>query len=287
MRKMRRSAMAVLATLLVAAAALLALSACKTTSGSDDATTSAAAQETGTGSGDASLPQLRIGTDSLEPLFYIGSDGEFAGIDADIATEACRRAGLEAVFVDVAWGDRIQSLEDGDVDCLWGGFAREGYEDDFLWTDTYLETKLAMLVGDRCPSTSLGNYRGPGGVAVRADSVAEKFFLEEGYDGSSVETDVNAYATMEAARASFIKGFSDSWVTYKLVLDQLQQAYPTEYRYLDDDLMTLNLAVAFCSDYDGPYYRQINDALDQMVADGTVDAIVQKYTGAEASGDVQ
>ena len=40
------------------------------------------------------LPQLVIGSDSYEPFNYINEDGEFAGVDVELAQEACRRIGL-------------------------------------------------------------------------------------------------------------------------------------------------------------------------------------------------
>ena len=42
---------------------------------------------------DEPLPKLVIGSDNYEPYFYLDEDGSFAGIDVEIATEACRRMG--------------------------------------------------------------------------------------------------------------------------------------------------------------------------------------------------
>lgn len=37
---------------------------------------------------------------------YIDPTGDYAGIDADIAREACKRAGIRPQFVDISWNDR-------------------------------------------------------------------------------------------------------------------------------------------------------------------------------------
>lgn len=57
------------------------------------------------------LPQIRIGVDILKPFFYIDRNGNYAGIDADIAKEACKRAGYQPQFVEIPWSERDRYLE--------------------------------------------------------------------------------------------------------------------------------------------------------------------------------
>lgn len=234
---------------------------------------------------DEAAPTITIGADVLEPFFYVGRDGEYQGIDADIAREACRRAGLKLQFVDVSWSERDARLADGTVDCIWSGFAINGREDSYAWTDSYLDTSLAMIVPNHSPSESLEDFRGPGGVAVRINSIAEQFFLNGASLSNPSAVSIHAYGSAEMAQAAFVKGFTDSWASYKLVLDNFMADYPGLYRYLDDNLVTLHLGVAFEKGYDGPYLSQLNDALDSMKRDGTIDAIVANHDGGAAAGE--
>lgn len=66
---------------------------------------------------DSELPELKIGVNDLKPFFYTDENGSYAGIDADIATEACRRAGYKPDFVKISWADMESCLKDGSVDC--------------------------------------------------------------------------------------------------------------------------------------------------------------------------
>lgn len=43
---------------------------------------------------DKDLPVLKIGVTDNDPYVYIDTTGDYAGIDIDIAREACKRAGL-------------------------------------------------------------------------------------------------------------------------------------------------------------------------------------------------
>lgn len=44
---------------------------------------------------DKDLPVLKIGVTDNDPFVYIDTTGDYAGIDIDIAREACRRAGIK------------------------------------------------------------------------------------------------------------------------------------------------------------------------------------------------
>ena len=259
----------------VALAVLCALCACS------GATGSAASQS----SREQDLPTIKIGADALDPLFYMGRSGEYVGIDADIAREACRRAGLEPKFVNVGWNERDDRLADGTVDCLWSGFAIDGREDDYCWTDPYLDTALAVIVEDRSPSTSLDDFAGPGGVAVRANSIAEQFFLDSASFSDARGIPVHSYGSADMAKTAFVKNFTDAWASYKLVLGRFMADNPGLYRYLDDDLVTMHLGVAFEKGYDGPYRDALNDALNSMKRDGTIDDIVQRYVCETDQGE--
>ncbi len=61
----------------------------------------------------------QIGVTDNDPYVYVDTTGDYAGIDIDIAREACERAGLKPQFVDIDWNDRDRLLENGDIDCLW------------------------------------------------------------------------------------------------------------------------------------------------------------------------
>ena len=224
-----------------------------------------------------SLPELRIGVDTLEPFFFVGDDGEYQGIDADIAREACERAGYTPVFVPIKWSERDDELASGDIDCLWSAFAKNGREDNYLWTASYVDSDLGILVSSRTPSTSLDDFRGPGGLAVRANSVAEKRALEIAASPDYPLEFVRSYESYSMAQTAFVKAYADGLVGHVSVLKHMMDEYPGQYRILDPCIETLHIAVAF--EKDGPMreHDAIDDALASMKADGTVASILECY----------
>ena len=126
---------------------------------------------------DSNLPKLKIGVDILKPFFYIDENGDYAGIDAEIATEACHRAGFQPEFVELTWSYRDSYLERGTVDCIWSAFIKDGRESDYLWTDSYMQSNLRAIVDTKSPDQNLQSLSSHRGMAVRAGSKLEELLL--------------------------------------------------------------------------------------------------------------
>ena len=216
--------------------------------------------------------ELKIGVDILKPFLYKDENGDFAGLDADIIYEVCDRLGYTPVFQEVTWGERDEMLENGDVDCLWTAFAKDGREDKYTWTESYMESDMRVLVDNRNKGGSLSGETGIKSIAVRGGSKAEEILLEdEKYSG------INLYScsTFKLAETAFIKGYADGVTCYELVLDDIMKTYPDTYNLLDDKIATLHLAVAFYSENE--IYREVNDTIKEMKNDGTLSKIIAKY----------
>lgn len=76
------------------------------------------------------LPEIVIGGSLYAPYFYRDVSGSYAGIDAELASEACRRIGYEPVFKKVDLSERNKLLREGTIDCIWCCFTMDGREDD-------------------------------------------------------------------------------------------------------------------------------------------------------------
>lgn len=64
---------------------------------------------------------LTVGITAREPMNY-KENGEWTGFDSEFAKMfAKEKLGVNVDFVELTTGERLQKLEDGEVDCLWGG----------------------------------------------------------------------------------------------------------------------------------------------------------------------
>lgn len=234
------------------------------------------------------LPRLQIGVDDLKPFFYVDRNGDYAGIDADIASEACRRAGYEPVFIEVDWDERDHYLEDGNLDCLWTALGIDGQEDRYCWTDSYLDSDLAVLVERRAPDKGIKDFRESGGIAVCADSRAEELLLELGNAADGQPESIYSCGTFSMAATAFVKGYANALAGHRIVLQQLIDKNPEEYRYLEEHWQKVHLGVAFRKEQDTEKYDRIDQALQEMKADGSIRQIAEQYgMNAEGSGEAE
>ena len=119
---------------------------------------------------------LVIGSDIYSPYFYLDDNGNFAGIDVEIASEACRRLEKKAEFRQIVWQDKDTFLNAGMVDCLWGSFSMNGREDDYLWAALYLSSRQVVVVNAASNIYSLSDLCGMR-VAVQNGTKPESIFL--------------------------------------------------------------------------------------------------------------
>lgn len=222
-------------------------------------------------------PEIKIGVDILEPFFYKDENGDYTGIDEEIAVEACERAGYTPVFVEIPWDEKDDYLKNGTVDCLWNAFSEDGREDKYLWTDPYLESRLVILVDENCPDNSLKELRSKGGIAVRAGSKTEEIILDDIENSLTNTEGVYSCGSFLMAETAFIKGYAGALACHEAVLQRIMDEYPGRYRFLDDELMTVHLGVAFLKDGDKETEEKINSAIKKMKQDGTITEIGKKY----------
>ena len=168
------------------------------------------------GQGEQSLPVLKIGVDTLRPFFYIDENGNCAGIDAEIAAEACRRAGYQPDFIQISWTDRDEDLQNGTVDCLWSAFIKNGREDDYRWTDAYLQSDLRAIVDVKSPDQDLNELNAGPGMAVRAGSKIEELLLSRADSRPTLH--IYACGMFEMAETAFVKGYTGALGGHEAVL---------------------------------------------------------------------
>ena len=95
---------------------------------------------------DSELPEIVIGMDYFEPYSYQTSDGEYKGIDVELAQEAFQRLGYQPKFENIVWEDKDELLADRTIDCLWSSYSMNGREDKYQWAGPYLYSRQMVAV---------------------------------------------------------------------------------------------------------------------------------------------
>lgn len=119
-------------------------------------------------------------------------------------------------------------------------------------------------------------------VAVQATSKAEWAFEhnEELNDLRYLYT----FSTIGEVFISLQRGYADAIAGHELSLRTFVKDND-DYRFLDENILTSKLGVAFKKSYDQSFLTLLSNTLHEMRNDGTIKGIVDKYTSDEMMED--
>lgn len=222
---------------------------------------------------DNSNGEIVIGSDQFEPFSYI-DNGEMKGIDVDIAKEALSRMGYTPVFKQIEWQKKDEYLRSGEIDCIWGCFSMDDREDLYAWVGPYLFSNQSVMVKEDSDIYSLADLKNKI-VGVQATSKAEWAF--ENNDQLDDIRYLYTFSTINEVFISLQRAYVDAVAGHELALRALIRG-SDDYRFLDENVLTSKLGVAFKKDYDQSFLTLLANTLHEMRNDGTIKEIVDSYT---------
>ena len=218
--------------------------------------------------------QLKIASDIFEPYVYI-DDGEYTGIDIEIAKEACRRLGYEPVFSTIDWSRRDSALENGEADCLWGCYSIAGRENEYLWAGPYLYSRQVVVVRKDGGINNIADLAGKK-TAVQYDSKAEGVFLNSAGVTVPYSEEIMSFPKMDQAMSALTEGYADAAAGHEgYFLKYLGD--DSGYKELDESILTTELGVAFSKNGNQVLADALSKVLNDMKYDGTTSRIVTEY----------
>lgn len=235
-----------------------------------------ACEETNPSADGDDRPQLVIACDEYPPFFFMDEDGEFSGIDVEIAKLACDKIGYKAVFKKISWSDKDALLYRGEIDCIWGCFTMTGREDRYEWVGPYMKSRHVVGVlasSDIYTLADLGNKN----VAVQATSKADEIL--SAHDDPRIPTEINLYGftDFEIMFASLDNGYVDAIASHNTIMAEYMRENESKYRVLDEALLEVNLGAAFLKGSTREVITLLNGSVRELISDGTVAEIATKY----------
>ena len=265
----------------LAGAMALSLAACGGSASTSTAASSAAASAAPASSAaaDSDLAYIRsngkmvIGYTVYEPMNYTDADGNFTGFDTELATAVCGKLGVEPEFVEINWDTKETELAAKSIDCIWNGMT---LTDDIManaaTTKAYAKNAQVVVVKDGTDYSSTADLVGKtvvaeAGSAGEAAIEGDENLAQADYVSKSVQTD----CLMEVAA-----GTADAAVL-DLTLANAMIGEGTDYASLKivDELNAEEYGVAFRKGSDTA--AAVDAAFDELKADGTMQALADKY----------
>lgn len=250
MMKMKKLLAAVLALTM-----LLALAACG--SGNSD---------TNTASGSAEKTTVTVATSPDFPPFESLDGSEVVGIEVDILQAITGKLGLEMQLEQMDFESVIPGVQAGKFDIGMSGITiTADRQKNCDFTQPYFLASQAIVVTPDSDITCKADLEGKT-ISVQTGTTAEEYCMENGYD-------VLAFAANNDAAAALTSGKAAAWVVDNEVGVAL--AAQQGLVVLDEAMTSEPYAFAFAKD--SALTAQFDEALGELLADGTVAAIFEKY----------
>ena len=218
--------------------------------------------------------KLVVGITDYAPMDYKDENGEWTGFDADFARLFAEELGVDVEFYVIAdWGKKFVELETKQIDVIWNGMT---ICDDVLLntncSDPYvLNAQVVVMKADKIDNYPTAESMKDLSVAVENDSAGEKAAVACGFS-NIVELQYQDNALMEVAA-----GTSDACVI-DITMANAMTGEGTNYADLAKGISLTEemYGVGFRKDSD--LTAKFNDFMAKLMADGTLDALAEKYS---------
>ena len=239
--------------------ALVMVAACLTACGGAKGATLKDVQKAG---------KLMIATSPDFPPFESLEGDAVVGIEPDIMKLICEKLGVEAEFVQMDFDSVLIGIQAAKYDCAMSGITvTPDRQKNMLFTDAYYNAAQVIVVAEGSPITGKADLNGKV-ASVQTGTTAESGCQDEGIE-------VQAFAANADAKAALTTGKVDAWVVDNLTAIQMVEA-GDGLTILDEKMTEEPYAFAFAMGSED-LVAAINEALNELIADGTVESIFNAY----------
>lgn len=259
-----------------------ATTAAATEAKTTEAATETAATEATTEAADVTTGgTFTVGFDQdFPPMGFVGDDGEYTGFDLELAKEVAARLGLEYKPQPIAWDAKDMELNSETIDCIWNGFTMNGREDAYTWSEPYMDNSQVFVVSADSGIQTMADLAGKI-VEVQTDSSAEAA-LKDQQELASTFAMLQTTPDYNTAFMDLEMGAVDA-----IAMDVIVAGYQIEQRGAGDKFVILEETLA--SEEYGIGFKlgnealrdQVQGALEEMAADGTMAEISNKWFGID------
>ncbi len=212
------------------------------------------------------------------PMGFVGEDGEYTGFDLALAEEVASRLDLEFVPQPISWDAKDMELSSGTIDCIWNGFTINGREEDYTFSDPYLDNRQVFVVNSDSDIQSSADLAGKI-VEVQADSSAEAA-LNDNTELSGTFGTMQTVPDYNTAMMDLEQGAVDAIAMDEVVAAYQIQNRENQFRILDEEISSEEYAIGFLKGNE-KLRDNVQQVLQEMAEDGTIAEISTEWFGSD------
>ena len=285
-----------LMTLVLALALVLSLAACggtgnntadNTANNTANNTTNNTADTTGDAdTGDVSFTtveegKLHMSTNAQFPPYEMTTDdGGFEGIDVEISEAIAEKLDLELVVDDMAFNAALTAAQTGQSDMVMAGVTvNEDRLEVMDFSDTYATGVQVVIVKEDSPIQTIDDLANAEMIGCQADTTGYIYCSYPPEEGGYGEDHVTAYDNGALAVMALMNDQVDAVVIDNAPAQEFVKANEG-LKILDTEFAVEDYAIGFAKG-NTALKDAVNAALKELIEDGTVQSIIDKYIPAE------
>lgn len=225
--------------------------------------------------------KLIVGYTDYAPMNYTDENNEFTGFDTELAKAVCEKLGVEPEFVEINWDTKEVELNAKSIDCIWNGLTiTTARQETMSITVPYVKNAQVVIVkadsgitatSDLIGKTVVAEVSSAGELQIKGDDETEPEpnLAQAKYVAMNKQTDCLLEVKAGTADAAVL-----DWTLAKTMVGE-----GTDFAEL---VMVDGLELA-AEEY-GVAFRKgsnvteaVNTALKELVEDGTLPALAEKY----------
>ena len=223
-----------------------------------------------------------VGITLFEPMNYYDEAGELIGFETEFTKAVCEELGVEPVFQVIDWEKKEVELQSKAIDAIWNGMTiTEERKENMAFSTPYVRNKqVAVIKAENADKyTDIASMAGASmtaesGSAGETAITSDATLAQNKYIASAAQKDV----LMEVKAGATEIGVID------YVMAKASIGEGTDYA----DLMIVEGVELAPEEYgiglrleDAETLAKVNEAIDALVADGTLKALAEKYDLAD------
>lgn len=221
---------------------------------------------------------LIVGFDAEYPPYgYMDENGEYTGFDLELAQAVCDIEGWELEKKPINWDSKDMELNSGNIDCIWNGFTINGREDDYTWSDPYLNNEQVMVVTSDSGIETLADLAGKNVVVQAASAALDALNSEDNKELTDSFASLTENPDYNTAFMNIDSGAADAVaVDIGVAKYQLAQREEGKYKILDEPIQSEQYGIGFAKGNE-----ELRDTVwaevMKLYDEGEIDKLAEQY----------
>lgn len=213
------------------------------------------------------------------PLQFVGKDGTAIGWEYDAMAEIAKRLNIKVTYQNTSWDAMIPAVSDGQFDIGMTGITiKEDRKEKVDFSEPYMRSEMLMIVrGDEARFTDAASFAANPELLVSAQPGTSPFYaaVYDILDGNEDNPRIIKFETFGAGLEALRAGDVDLTLSDSTAANGYVNASNGGLKIIGAPLASEDFGFIFPKGSD--LVAPINAAIADMKADGTLDALNQKW----------